>query len=308
MDNSKNEASPVSKARVDDELSLDLVTFVRRHVVILLGGTLIGGALGLAVAFALPAQWEVNALIRVGKIGELNFVEPPRMAVIRTTQKPFRDGVLKRMGISPDGSNPKVDLLFSSLKVKIDESDLIGVSVRGTTPDDTVRFVEALIVELADAHARMMEPTITHWRKELDEINLELELTRKELEQMSRRPNRLTSLIDNKNTYQVPLAITIHLSRVIASSELQKQKYILQKQLSPQQTFPTISFGQIEVSEQPVFPNKSILATSGLVIGLLIGILLALWRSSVSVDKNGWPGDVRSLTISPSHDGSHDNK
>jgi uncharacterized protein involved in exopolysaccharide biosynthesis len=69
MSSSENKESS-DGAQSDDELSLlDLVMFVRRHGAILLGGTLIGGVLGLAVAFALPTQWEASALIRVGQLG-----------------------------------------------------------------------------------------------------------------------------------------------------------------------------------------------------------------------------------------------
>ena len=61
---SKSENAPLvtQDDEFDEEFSLlDLVAFVRQHSLILLGGALIGGVLGLVIAFALPAKWEANA-------------------------------------------------------------------------------------------------------------------------------------------------------------------------------------------------------------------------------------------------------
>ena len=70
MNKFENAALATREDLFDEELSLlDLVAFVRQHSRILLGGALIGGVLGLVIAFALPAEWEANAMIRVGQFG-----------------------------------------------------------------------------------------------------------------------------------------------------------------------------------------------------------------------------------------------
>jgi uncharacterized protein involved in exopolysaccharide biosynthesis len=285
MDGSENEASPVSRAQPDDELSLlDLVKFIRHHGAILLGGTLIGGALGLAVAFALPAQWEASALIRVGQLEGFPVETLPRV-VDRVTQNSFKDDALKRMGVSPDESDPKTGLLLSSLKVKIDKSDLIGVRVRSTNPDDAIRFVDALIAELADMHVKVAEPTRQHRQDRVEEINMESRRLDSEIERLNGSLVKATREFSAANFSQVALMSSVLLAREVELRVFQEHKRALQELLSPAKTFPTSSFGRAEASEQPVFPKKSLFAASGLVIGLLMGVLLSLWRSRVPVDK-----------------------
>lgn len=291
MNGSGNKELSADGAQSDDELSLlDLVMFVRRHGAILLGGTLIGGVLGLAVAFALPAQWEASALIRVGQLVGADLVEPPPRVVDRITQKSFKDDALKRMNISPDESNPKVSLLLNSLKVKVEKSGLVGVRVRGTTPDEATRFANALIAELISAHTKIAEPTLQHWHDEIEKIDMELIRLSSEIEGLNSEIEGLNNLLARSarefsaaSLFQAIRASNALLARETKLRKFLERKSTLQEQINPERTFPTSSFGQIEVSAQPVFPKKSIFAASGLVIGLLMAVLLSLSRSHVFV-------------------------
>lgn len=307
MNGSGNKELLAGGAQSDDELSLlDLVMFVRRHGAILLGGTLIGGVLGLAVAFALPAQWEASALILVGQLRGADLVEPgadlvgadlvepPSRVVDRVTQKSFKDDTLKRMDVSPDESNPKASLLLNSLKVKVEKSGLVGVRVRGATPDEAARFANALIVELISAHTKIAEPTLQHWHDEIEKIDMELIRLNSEIEGLNSEIEGLNNLLARSarefsaaSLFQAISASNALLDRKTESHKFLERKRTLQEQINPERTFPTSSFGQIEVSAQPVFPKKSIFAASGLVIGLLMAVLLSLSRSHVLVYRKG---------------------
>lgn len=260
MNGSGNKELSAGGAQSDDELSLlDLVMFVRRHGAILLGGTLIGGVLGLAVAFALPAQWEASALIRVGQLREADLVEPPPRVVDRVTQKSFRDDALKRMDVSPDGSNPKASLLLNSLKVKVEKSGLVGVRVRGTTPDEAARFANALIAELISAHTKIVELTLQSWHGEIEKIDMELIQLNSEIEGLNSEIEGLNNLLARSarefSAASLFLAIRTDNALLVRKMELHKfleRKRTLQEQNNPERIFPTSSFGQIEVSAQPV--------------------------------------------------------
>lgn len=288
MGGSENKISPTGGVRSDDELSLlDLVKFIRRHGIILLGGALTGGALGLAVASTLPAQWEASVLIRVGQIGNAGTpIESPAWAMSRLKEsESFENNVLKNLGPSPNASGSKAGLLRNALNVKIEKPDLLHLSVRGTSREMAEQLASATIEELKGVHAKMAEPTIARWRKELDDVTLELERASGEFERLSRLLDMQSNSITDRNLYQAVLASNILLSREAELRGFRERKHTLQEQLSPERTFSTSSWGQIKVSEQPVSPKKSRFAAGGLVIGLLMGILLALWRSRVSVDK-----------------------
>ena len=290
MSGSENKISPDIRTQSDDELSLlDLVRFVRRHGVIILGSTLMGGVLGLAVAFSLPAQWEASALIRVGQLGRSvsaeSTVESLSRVVDRLMQKSFKGDALKRIGISPNESDPQVDLLLNSLKVRIEKSDLVSVRVRGTTPEDAMRFVDALTMGLVETHTKMMGPTIQRWHDNVDEIDMELLRLNSEIERLSGLLEKLPRGFSAANFSQVLLLNNTLLTSEAESRKLRESRYILQEQLSPEKTFLTSSLNQTEISTRPVFPQKHLFAAAGLVIGLFIGVLVSLLKAYVFVDK-----------------------
>ncbi len=106
MNNSENDMLLADKAKVDDEISLsDLVEFIRRQGAALLGGAIIGSVLGLIIAFALPAQWEANVVIKIGTAGKTGaLIELPTEVANRIKYASFVDDVLKRLEISPNES------------------------------------------------------------------------------------------------------------------------------------------------------------------------------------------------------------
>jgi len=81
------------------------------------------------------------------------------------------------------------------------------------------------------------------------------------------------------------LASNILITLGVESHKLRDRKRTLQAQLNPVQTYSTASEGRIELLEQPLSPRLSRFVAGGLVIGLLMGLLLSLWRSRESIDK-----------------------
>ena len=64
MNKAKNTIFSTRDDQFYDELSLlDLVAFFRRNFRALLTGIVLGSSFGLAIAFAIPAQWEATALL-----------------------------------------------------------------------------------------------------------------------------------------------------------------------------------------------------------------------------------------------------
>ena len=195
------------------------------------------------------------------------------------------DQALKRMKVLPSAVNPNTSLLRNSLKVRIEKTDLVGVRVRGTTPDEAAHFANALIAELESVHVKMAGPTIRRWHDEIEKNDAEL----KRLSDETKRLNNILKILEKEhsatNLFQAILASNVLLARETELNKSLERKNALQLEISPERTFPTSPLGQVEVSEQPVFPNKSIFTAGGLVIGLLMAVLLSLWRSYVFVDK-----------------------
>lgn len=261
----------------DESFLFYLVAFVWRHRAALLGGALIGGALGLAVAFTRPVQWGAVVQLQVAQLGGVGPVEPPLRVVERLGRASFIEDVARRMGVSI--REPK-GIFFGSLKAKLEKSDLVGVSVRGATPEVTASFADAVVKELASAHSIVAKPTIERWHKELDEIEMELKQANTESARLALLLGENQNAVTDKNISRYVLASNILLARESNLRAFRERRRALQEQLSPERTFTTTPLGRIEVSKQPVSPNKQLIGLAGLVIGLCIGALLSvLWHT-----------------------------
>jgi len=283
MDKSENSALMNSEDQFDDELSLhDVAVFIRQNVGIMLSGALIGGVLGLALAFVLPGQWEADALIRIGQLGNAggvgSAIEPPLQVVDRIKNKSFQNDVLKSLGISTDEDDANAELFRDTLKVKLEKSELISLSLRGKSPDEVKRHMEAVVNELRNIHVRMSVPTINRWHQEMASIEQEMKQANTNAERLAKSLGEQSDSLSDKNFSQAALLSNVLIAREGESRIFRDRKRMLEERLSPERTFATNVLGRIEVSQRPVFPKKSFFTITGLVMGLSLGVLLSMSR------------------------------
>ncbi|MGZ5029201.1 MAG: hypothetical protein ACXV8I_01205 [Methylobacter sp.] len=284
MEKYDSSALMTSEDQFDDELSLyDVAVFIRQNVGIMLGGALIGSVLGLALAFVLPAQWEANALIRIGQLSNAgsagNSIEPPLQVVDRIKNKSFQNDVLKNLGMVTDEDNPSANLFRNSLKVKLEKSELINLSLRGKSVDEAKQHMDAVVNELRNIHVRMSESTINRWHQELESIEHELKQANTDAERLAKSLAGQSDLLNDKNFSQAALLSNILIAREGELRSFRDRKRMLEERLSPERTFASNVLGRVEVAQEPVFPKKSLFMVAGLVIGLILGVLLSMLRS-----------------------------
>jgi hypothetical protein len=258
------------------------MAFIRRNLATLLGGALIGSVLGLAIAFIQPLEWEAKALIRIGQLGNAgavgNAIEPSLQTVDRVKSKSFQNDVLKNLGISTDEDDADAELFRDTLKVKLEKSELINLSLRGKSPDEVKRHMDAVVSELKNIHVKMSEPSINRWHQELEWTEQELKQVSTEAERLAKSLGGQSDSLNDKNFSPAALLSNVLMIREGELHAFQDRKRILEERLSPERTFATNVLGQIEVSPRPVFPKKSLFVMAGLVMGLLLGVLLSILR------------------------------
>jgi len=284
MSKSENAALATREDQFYDQLSLlDLVAFIRRNLGTLIGGALIGAALGLALAFILPAKWEANALIRVGQLGFVgivaNPIEPPLQLVDRIKNTSFQNDVLRSLGVDTGEDDSDAKLFRDTLKVKLEKSELINLTLRGMSPDEAKLNMSAVVNELKAIHLRMSVPTTHRWHQELALIESELKHAKTEAEQLAKSLGAGAALLNDRNFPQAALLSNILIAREGELRSFRDRKLMLEEQLSPERTFATDVLGRVHVSTDPVFPKKPLFAVAGLVMGLLLGVLLSTLKS-----------------------------
>ena len=280
MSKSENATFVANKGQFDDELSLlDLIAFVQKNIRVLLSGALIGGVLGLVITFVLPEQWEASALVRVGQFGSAEGVgrpiEPLLLTLDRIKGKSFQDDVLKSLGIGGEEAI-KFTSYYDSLKVKLEKSESISIALRGTSPNEVKRNMNAVVHQLKNIHIRMAKPTLDRWHQELASIDAELEKASIEAERLTKLMNRQPEVFSEKSFPQAVLLNNILITREGGLRSMRDRKRILEEQLSPERTFDTDILGQVAISAKPVFPKKSLFTIAGCIVGLFLAVLLSI--------------------------------
>lgn len=275
----------------DAGLSLhDAVVFIQRNRHIFLSSAVVGCILGLAIAFVVPAEWEASALVRVGQLGStvtsatsatsVTNIEPPLHAVGRIKSKSFQDGVLKSLGLPIDDDNAKN--FHEELKVKLEKSELISLSLRNTSANKAQLQLNAVIDQLELIHTKISAPITSSWHQELASIDAELKQANIESERLTKSLELQSGSLNVKGLI-LPMAVSnLLLARSGELASLRNRKISLEFALNPKNTFDTTSLGSVDISEKPVFPKKSLFAIGGLVIGLLLGILWSMLGVAVS--------------------------
>lgn len=286
MKKAGSEALVSREDEFDSQLSLlDLVAFTRRNYRVIFGGAFIGAVLGLGIALLLPAEWEASALVRVGQSGNTDktlnsiqavLVEPALQVVDRIKNISFQKEVMKKIGLPQDENDDNNKLFRNTLKVKLEKSDLISINIRSLSAGSAKLHLSAVVDELKSIHTKMLAPTTNRWHQELSTIQLELKRSSIDLERLTKSLDSRSESLNPSSFAQAALVSNIMIAREEELRDFRDRKLILEEMLSPERTFVTSVIGQIEVSNKSVFPKKSLFVLAGLLLGLLLGALIAM--------------------------------
>lgn len=267
-----------------DELSLiDLVAFVKRNGLILISGAILGGILGLIIAFSIAPQWEATALLRVGQLGSTgttgSAIEPSLQVVDRIINKSFQNDVLKNLGLSTREDDGAANGFRGALKVKLEKSDLIALSIRGSSQSEAKNNLSAVIAEVKKIHSQMLRPSIKRLEQELAAIEQTLMKANAESERLVKSLDGRTDTLSDKSFSQAALLSNILLVRESELNNARDRKQILEEALSPERTFSTKEIGRVEVSENPVYPKNFLFGLSGSFFGFILGVFWCMLKS-----------------------------
>ena len=283
MNKTENAVLTSSETLIDNELSLlDLVKFVQKNFIILLGGLLLGLFVSLVTAFLLPSEWEATALVRVGQFkngDNLISIEPSLQVVDRIKSASFQQDVLKNLGLNLIENNTNDDRL-QNLKVKLEKSDLINISWRGLTKVEAKNNLSVVVNELVKIHKKKFESVINRWNQELISTGLAMQHSAAESNQLNKTLERLGT---SEKTFSENALISNTL--LVREKEMQyyrERKYVLEEQLSPERTFPTEILGNIIVSKEPVSPKKTLFAFAGAILGLILAFIFIMIKAQSS--------------------------
>ena len=268
----------------DDFDLLDVINFIRRNFIYMLWGALLGLAIGGLLVVLLPKQFEATALVKIGEIANINAagsaIESSLQVVDRIKSRSFQDDVLNTLGISTDDDDSALVKQFrTSLKIKLEKSELISLSVNANSRAQANALMQGVVNQLNTVHYKMSYPTITRLKLELDSANNEIKLADEESKKFSKVLDTQSENVTDMKFSQTVLLSSIRMSKAQEYRNFRDNKRMLEEKLSPERTFPTHVLGRVEVSKKPAFPKYSMFIPAGLFLGLFASFAYILFMS-----------------------------
>ena len=276
-------------------LSFDqIATFARRHVVSIVGATVVGVVVGIGGALVLPKEWQARTVLQVGQVARSGMaafvdsgvsvpIELPARTVERLKLPQFEDEVLRKLGLPLSRFESDKTALFRDYVTigLVRNADLISVSARGYSEDEARRFVEAYQAHLIEVHRDLLQPSVDRASAELAQAKAALELLRQRRVELEAVAAKRPAHVEARFSENVLLGNLLQ-TNDDEIRKLQTRIQVLQEDLSSSRTFNTRPLmTSVEVSDRPVFPRKSVFAGLGALIGLAVGLGLGVlgdWR------------------------------
>ncbi len=266
------------RGRRSDDRVVDLLDFFLRNRLILLGGVLLGAAVGVGASFTFTPEYDVQASVRISQIGGREPVERPSRVLERVRSGQFKDSVAEAAGLSPGESSGWGLVFVDSLRTRaVEQADVIAFQFRASGPEVGSRLSTAIVERLQSVHAPIAKPSIERLNSRLTDVVTQLARADEERKRIEERILRDAGRTETSGNFSEKVLLAdIMLKRESEIRTLREQRFELEEQLSPERTYPTSMLEPPSVSKRPVFPKRSMFAVDGALIGFLLAMVVAL--------------------------------
>lgn len=235
-------------------------------------------------------KWEATAVIQIGQVGQSGvgqgsqLIEPSVRAIERMKMKSFENDVLISLKIPVEVENPLARLFRSTLSLKaLGTTDLIQVKVRGDSPDLAANWANAVVERLKTVHERLAQPTIDRLRKQLAELKKQMKMIEEERANLLKIVSKSSETRGDSRFSANLLLSNLLLQKNAELRDFEMRRLATEEQLTSVRTYPTSLIDVVYVPETPVSPKKLLMLVLAAILGLVLGVVVALsrhyWRS-----------------------------
>jgi LPS O-antigen subunit length determinant protein (WzzB/FepE family) len=257
---------------------LDIFGFIKYHFFILILFIFIGGAAASVIYASLPKKWESEVTLQIGKVPVLNtleYMDVPAALVEKIKSPEFLSRVLKEIyGNQIDRSSPTAELFYHDLSVSpVRESSLITLRVFGWSPEEAYKNADIVGNTIVKESLANTAQYFKNAEAQLNEVSAEIRLNEGRLNKASEMEQDATKKNDASTLMKLALSDGI-VSRI---QMLQKEKARLENLISASQFQEMRVVAKSLPPLSPSSPRLGLLIIGGALLGLFLGVLLALF-------------------------------
>jgi len=275
------------KDEVRELTLIDLLVFLRKHLVLLLCFAIVGLLLGFAASYHSARQWEAKAYVKVGQIGLSDQgtvpLEPPAEVAGQISLPPFQDQVLRQLQQDPANErSPLVRLVHSTLTGQIARStNFVEIAARGYSAEQARAVAQSAQAIILATHDKLFKAGTDDLRTQLAETTRLIDANRKARADLAQSLTPNTAVKSSSSSDNTGL-----LMLGLAQNSNEENRMLLDRQrrlendLSAARTFNSKALGDIVVPDAPVAPRRPAYAALGAFVGLFLGFLVVLRREA----------------------------
>ena len=269
-----------SHSSSDYEDSRFLQNLLISNWIAIIGGTLAGLAIAVAIAMAQPKVWPAMALAKIGQIAGARAVTDPAAVLARTQFPSFVQEALRTADMPVDVlDNAEAKLAQKTFVTQVQKGpDLFQMQVNGYSQEDAKRFLTGALAVLQREHQVLLNFAIKERQERLASLKASIEANQKEHQEI------LASIRSNAALAGQELSNTITVSYLLRANEAERARFveqqtILQDQLQETKTYNTRLEAPIYIAETPQGTSKTIAAFVGALLGFAFMVTLFALRA-----------------------------
>ena len=261
-DNSNNTSTTPSREYYDDEIDLrDLILVLWNYRKLVLGIFLVSLIIGTVISFAITPVYQVKAKISLGNYA----VDPDdgkQLMTPETARKILLSSDFQKEAWSSEINAGALDI------TPIENTNILQLTLETSEPQQGVVLLNELI-------AQFEEKTEEQYERSIDLLNNDLQNTERELQEINKNIDRTRKILENTSASQLQQAGLLDtLYRF-----LEQRDKLAEKKLKTEQKLNSIEEMEVlqkpEATPSPVRPNKKMNIVAAGMFGLIVGVLMA---------------------------------
>jgi len=246
-------------------------------------GLVIGLVCALAFSHLAKRQWEANAWILIGQVGQVPpgqdpKVEPIQRVLERLQFVPFQNEVLQRVGLGL--KSPDAGLFRKSMKLEPlpYAGPLVKITLRATSQQLASQLATATVEQLRAVHQKLSETPLALAHARLGEVQSSLSATMAERDhlQQAAAPGS-----NGKPALDPAIASVLLSAKNDEVRNLEQARSDIAARLSSSYTYETSLMWPVYVPDRPAFPNPVLTWGVGMLFGLCLGGLIAVTSNAM---------------------------
>lgn len=248
----------------------DYINMVKKRWKIILIIFLVFTIGSAVVSFLLPRIYESTAMIKIGKMRNMDLENPSTVIEIFRT-KPMVEKVAQELNIP--AAHGQLGKLISKIRMR-EKSGLLEIKGRGETPEEALTLVNAAATAVLERHEEIFEQAklileeyLASGKQRLDEMEKEINILQKKIDELEATNSEAQALVAQG-----------YMESLERIRDRYEQLEVELRQKKMEESYGTVSTELVippTTPEKPIAPKKKQNVLVAGILGLFVGIVSA---------------------------------